>query len=78
MDMAEDDRSSGEGRGPRYPKDSNICHWGAWELHANGMDTLEETDSVYAEAIEALPECPELIGNYAIATGDGTLGEVLG
>ena len=40
--------------------------WWSWQLLINAAENEEEIDSLYQKAIEKLPDCPELLGNYAL------------
>jgi protein O-mannosyl-transferase len=41
-------------------------NWWAWELKARKEPDLEKREAIYREGISDFPNCPELIGNFAM------------
>jgi Tfp pilus assembly protein PilF len=47
-------------------KIDKVKSWWQWELEAQAQSTVEKRDEVYRQAVLALPDAAELLGNYAL------------
>lgn len=43
----------------------SLVDWWAWQLRINRVDNLDEKESLFKQAIEHIPQSPELKGNFA-------------
>ncbi|WP_082158710.1 DUF29 family protein [Chromobacterium sp. LK11] len=44
--------------------------WWSWELRAQAENDVDKRDTIYRQALEFLPDSPELLGNYATFLAD--------
>jgi protein O-mannosyl-transferase len=50
----------------KLAQSNEIKPWWQWENEASGAETIEEKNRIYLAALAALPQSPELWGNYSI------------